>query len=134
MADRRDLLLLDAELREAWGIDVGSIEEPGWWKRLERDCPSELVARFREAHEVYSEAEIDGGLQTELAERAFFDLAADLARNTSRAIKPFHRAQVYQGRGEAPEAKRARDARKFRYNEATVLATIGYSPPSPLAP
>ena len=77
MADRRDLLLLDAELREAWGIDVGSIEEPGWWKRLERDCPSELVARFREAHEVYSEAEIDGGLQTELAERAFFDLVAD---------------------------------------------------------
>ena len=77
MADRRDLLLLDAELRDAWGIDLGSMEDPGWWESLERDCPSELVTRFREVHHAYSQAEIGGGPQADRAERAFFDLAAD---------------------------------------------------------
>ena len=77
MADRRDLLLLDAELRDAWGIDLGSMEDPGWWESLERDCPSELVTRFREVHHVYSQAEIGGGPQADRSERAFFDLAAD---------------------------------------------------------
>ncbi|GIT30914.1 MAG: hypothetical protein Ct9H300mP1_29600 [Planctomycetaceae bacterium] len=71
MADRRDLLLLDAELREAWGstgIDRGTrlVEETG------TGLPTELVARFREAHEVYWEAEIDGGRNR--TPGGFFDL------------------------------------------------------------
>ncbi len=77
MADRRDLLLLDAELQDAWGIDLGSMEDPGWWASLERDCPSELVARFGEVHESYVRAEADGGPESGRAERAFFDLVAD---------------------------------------------------------
>ncbi len=77
MADRQDLLRLDAELREAWGIDVGSLEDAGWWELLERECPVGLVDRFRERHRAYVSAEVGGGRVSRSAEREFFDLVAD---------------------------------------------------------
>ena len=69
--------MLDAELRQAWGIDVGSLEDPGWWERLGRECPGGLVDRFREVHAAYVSAEVEGGPESRRAERKFFDLVAD---------------------------------------------------------
>ncbi|MFP6703425.1 MAG: class I SAM-dependent methyltransferase [Planctomycetaceae bacterium] len=89
VVSRLDLLQLDAELREVWGIDVGSLEEPIWWEELERECSSELVDRFREVHRAYVSAEVGGGgcgggcsggcggVESRLAEREFFDVVAD---------------------------------------------------------
>jgi 2-polyprenyl-3-methyl-5-hydroxy-6-metoxy-1,4-benzoquinol methylase len=74
---RQDLLLLDAELREAWGIDVGSLQDAGWWELLERECPGGLVDRFRELHRAYVLAEVGGTPKSRSAEREFFDLVAD---------------------------------------------------------
>jgi len=75
--ERRDLVQLDTELREAWGIEVGSLECPDWWERLERECPSGLVNRFVQVHRAYVAAEVDGGPENRMAESAFFDLVAD---------------------------------------------------------
>ena len=77
MADRQDLLRLDAELREVWGIDVGSLEDAAWWEQLERECPGGLVDRFREVHAAYVLAEVGGGAASRRVEREFFDLVAD---------------------------------------------------------
>lgn len=77
MLERRDLVQLDTELREAWGIEVGSLECPDWWERLERECPSGLVNRFVQVHRAYVAAEVDGGPENRIAESAFFDLVAD---------------------------------------------------------
>jgi len=77
VAHRNDLLMLDAELRQAWGIDVGSLQDPGWWEQLGRECPGGLVDRFRAVHAAYVSAEVGGGPESRLAEREFFDLVAD---------------------------------------------------------
>jgi 2-polyprenyl-3-methyl-5-hydroxy-6-metoxy-1,4-benzoquinol methylase len=77
VGDRRDLLRLDAELCEAWGIDLGSLEDRGWWERLEGECPRDLVDRFGEVHAAYVAAEVGGGRQSQVAGREFFDLVAD---------------------------------------------------------
>jgi SAM-dependent methyltransferase len=77
VADRQDLLRLDAELREAWGIDVGSLEDAAWWEQLERECLAGLVDRFREVHAAYVSAEVGGGAASRRVEREFFDLVAD---------------------------------------------------------
>ena len=77
MLERRDLVQLDTELREAWGIEVGSLECPAWWESLERECPPELVNRFVEVHRAYVAAEVNGGPESRMAESAFFDLVAD---------------------------------------------------------
>ncbi len=77
VVSRRDLLQLDAELREVWGIDVGSLEESVWWEELERECSAELVDRFREVHRAYVSAEVGGGGESCLAELEFFDMVSD---------------------------------------------------------
>jgi len=77
VVDRRDLLRLDTELRDAWGIDLGSLESPGWWESLARECPPALVDRFGEVHRAYVAAEAGGSPTTRVAEREFFDLVAD---------------------------------------------------------
>ncbi len=77
MLERRDLVQLDTELREAWGIEVGSLECPDWWASLEDECPPGLVNRFVEVHRAYVESEVNGGPESRMAERAFFDLVAD---------------------------------------------------------
>lgn len=77
MLERRDLVQLDTELRETWGIDVGSLECPDWWESLEDECPPGLVNRFVEVHRAYVASEVNGGSESRMAERAFFDLVAD---------------------------------------------------------